>query len=426
MWMRTTRISVCVINFGVFLALLYNMGFVDPRSYVLFLGLLLIGMLVGLRNFPRWLNTITVLCLVCLGISALHHHSGYQPLYQDDSWYLSEGLELSRRSYRELYDMLVSADTTTADNYKYVVGMILRLFERNYMGVLCINSVFVFATLSLLVRRLKDSRRFVLVTLLCFEFVYWGGFIFKDLLVGLLILIQVYLLGDGGVRYLRVCAFLLLAIVIDEFKVGLGLSTVIFGLISTLYKKNLLNSFKRKIGAMSILVLVLAFFPTYVSVFGVPPTYADKIAAYADFIANKDHGSGLLNWLLNVPAIMTPLKVLFIPVPLALDIGSFGLTAILSRVATFLCFLRWFFASGENHSKARFVNLMCVFWFSWITVFMPGVFRHIVPFIPLLVYSLRYEKSHSLPRWIPALSWRPYRSTTGNGGCPVDSRSGIQ
>ena len=56
---------------------------------------------------------------------------------------------------------------------------------------------------------------------------------------------------------------------------------------------------------------------------------------------------------------------------------------------------------------------------------MPGVFRHIVPFIPLLVYSLRYEKSHSLPRWIPSLSWKPDRSITGNGGCSVDSSLGF-
>lgn len=406
---HTSRLSICAINFGVFIGLLVCMGFVEARSYMLLASIFMLGMFLGLKRFPERLNIITFLCVLGLGASVLYHYSGYNPLFQDDGMYLNEGLKLASQSYGELYRELSGAGTITADNYKYVVGMILRLFERNYMGVVCLNFVCLFVALSILSVASCDWRRLLLVVFTISEFIFWGGFIFKDIFVGLLMLIQASLLQKRKNLFFRISLFLLSAFLIDEFKVGLGISTLVFGALAIVVKKHFLNSGYMKVGVMSLLLMILGVLPGYLGDIGFSATYADKIRAYAEFVANKDLGSGLLSWTLSLPPLLTPIKAIVVPIPLALSISTYGLLLIIVRAATFVCFLRWFLASSENNATMRFVNLLCVFWFSWVVVFMPGVFRHIVVFIPLIVYALSYEKSYSLPRWIPVLSWESNR-----------------
>ena len=423
---HTSRLSICAINFGVFIGLLVCMGFVEVRSYVLLASIFMLGMATGLKKIPEQLNIITFLCVLGLGASVFYHYGYYNPLFQDDRMYLDEGLRLASQPYGELFRGLSDAGTITADNYKYVVGMILRLFERNYMGVVCMNFACLFGALSILLGASFDWRRRLLIVFTISEFIFWGGLIFKDVFVGLLILIQAFLLQKRKGLFLRIGFFLLSAFLIDEFKVGLGISTLVFGALAIVVKKNFLDGIYMKVGVMSLLLLILGLLPSYLGDLGVSATYADKIRAYADFAANKDLGSGLLKWTLSLPPLLTPIKAIVVPIPLALSMSTYGLLIIMFRAATFVCFLRWFLACSENNATMRFVNMLCVFWFSWVVVFMPGVFRHIVVFIPLIVYALSYEKNNSLPRWIPVLSWGSNRERAGHGGCGTSARPGIQ
>lgn len=398
------KFSLFFLFLGVFQLTLLSFGYVEYGS-IIFLNILYILLTIYCLSSTKRIDwTIPIIVTFSVVLAQWYHGQVYKPLYDDDFLYISQGSILANKTYKSLWLLLVEENTIRADTYKYLVAILMKLSSTNYISILFVNYMCCGAVLRLLSQSTKGTSLTLLIWLSVFEFFLWSAFAFKDTLIGLLLLSQLNILLQYKVSFGRILLFMLVAFVIDEFKMGLGWSTILLAIVVLVLRKGFFTKVITRIGIMSILITVLSFTPTIISSWGFDLVHIDKINAYNEFALNKNLGQGFLSLIRDLPIVLSPIKVTLLPVPLFLNFDFFSVAFVLARILTFCSLIYWMYLSKPYHSSGVYVNYMLIFWLSWIVVFMPGVVRHVVPFIPLISHQFLHGKSYLFRRRVAFLS----------------------